>query len=419
MLRSKESGGLLAHTEERGLHLSDRGDDSAMWRPTDGGFTAATTGAAVEGEQVGAADALEPSCRLTGLGDELPAHFEVAFGPTRLPSSHLAELRETGFTIVPGFSPAVCAAMREAVYDSALETVVNLGPGPPVVAPTQPQQEGGAVDELRLSVPRSRRGSTGGEGIQVFRDGLVVQGEEQPATIPFDSISDATVHTDPPCVKVWQGSGEEPFAFGTADLPSAESLSARIMEVVRPEDEPRHTGGGGGSERKDFWSGERGYLFGRMHCQPVMLWLLEQSFGGPARTGGHTPNAKTIMPQDGSWGPGQGWHSVRTSPCVRLPAIDLTLRRLRRTLLTTRASSSHTEGSRGPIRRDRWGSSAMSARRPTPRETAAPPTSRTPTCVAARRAWTLRSEGMTAARTGRSLRCRTKPSTSKRRRGRS
>eukprot|EP01045_Picozoa_sp_COSAG04_P056008 COSAG04_NODE_25908_length_302_cov_0.532020_1_plen_53_part_10 len=45
MLRSKESGGLLAHTAERGLHLTDRGDDSAMWRPTDGGFTSATTGA--------------------------------------------------------------------------------------------------------------------------------------------------------------------------------------------------------------------------------------------------------------------------------------------------------------------------------------------------------------------------------------
>ena len=311
MLRSKESGGLLAHTAERGLHLTDRGDDSAMWRPTDGGFTAATTGAAVEGERVGAADALEPSCRLTGLGDELPTHFEVAWGPTRLPSSHLAELRETGFTIVPGFSPAVCAAMREAVYDSALETVVNLG-GPEVVAS---QQEGGEGDELRLSVPRSRRGSTGGEGIQVFRDGLVVQGEEQPATIPFDSISDATVHAEPqPCVKIWQESGEEPFAFGTADLPSAESLSARIMEVVRPEDEPRQMGGGGESSRKDFWSGERGYLFGRMHCHEVMMWLLEQSFGGPVRTGGHTPNAKTIMPQDGSWGPGQGWHSVRTGP---------------------------------------------------------------------------------------------------------
>ena len=249
MLRSQPSGQLLAHTQDRGLHLTNRGDDSAMWRPrADGGFTAATTGATIEGERFGAADALEPSYRLTGLGDGLPAHFEIAWGPTRLPTAHLAEFRETGFTIVPGFSPAVCAAMREAVYDSSLETVANLG-GPAVVAPARPRQEGGEGEELRLSVPRSRRGSTGGEGIQVFRDGFVVQGERQPATIPFDSISDATVHAEPePCVRIWQLGGGVPFAFGTADLPTAESLSARIMEAARPEDEPRQVAMGGGGK---------------------------------------------------------------------------------------------------------------------------------------------------------------------------
>jgi hypothetical protein len=42
----------------------------------------------------------------------------------------------------------------------------------------------------------------------------------------------------------------------------------------------RQVGGGGSSSGKDFWSGERGHLFGRMHCHPVMMWLLEQTFGG-------------------------------------------------------------------------------------------------------------------------------------------
>ena len=46
-----------------------------------------------------------------------------------------------------------------------------------------------------------------------------------------------------------------------------------------------------------------------------MLWLLESWFGTPVRAS-HTPGAKIIMPQDGSLGPGQGWHSVRIFPPI-------------------------------------------------------------------------------------------------------
>lgn len=331
MLRSQVDGMFLADSPDRGLHLATRGDDCAMWRLDDkagdnsgGGasdavcsFTSAVVGSTINARAYPTSpNALEPSYRLDVSGD-LPAIYDAIAGPFRLPSSHMAELRETGMTVVGGFCEATCAALRAAVLKATLHTVVNLS-SPDVVASSIDSDSDAGSDLLHLSVPRGRRGSTGGEGIQVLRRGEVVQGAPdaggQSVTIPFDSITgvELTSTTDSAMttVRISQGGGSKPFQFGVDDIDEARALRAQIQHVALDRQEEV----GGSSQRlEDFWDGDQGHLFGRMHCHPVMLWLLEQSFGAPARCGGHTPQAKTIMPQDGSRGPGQGWHS--DTPC--------------------------------------------------------------------------------------------------------
>ena len=55
-------------------------------------------------------------------------------------------------------------------------------------------------------------------------------------------------------------------------------------------------------------------MFVRLHTHPVMLFLLESIFGAAVRASGTAigefgPAIKLAMPQDGSLGPGQEWHS--------------------------------------------------------------------------------------------------------------
>ena len=330
LLRSQADGLFLAECPTRGLHLTARGEDVAMWRcgadddaspvGTCSRFTAAVAGSSITAQALPSAPgALETGYRLE-LDEQtgLPCVYDAVAGPVQLPSVHLAELRESGLTVVAGFSAETCAVLRAAVLDATLHTVADLG------SPSTVTDDATDDQPLQLSVPRARRGSTGGEGIQVLRAGEVVQGAPdtggQSVTIPFDSISSVNVNEPPPatpagaaaaCVTVRQGEDSAPFAFGVSDdVDAAQSLAALIRHVAFDE-EQRADGSSGRS--KGFWDGEQGHLFGRMHCHPVMLWLLEEMFAAPARTGGHTPNAKVIMPQDGSWGPGQGWHS--DTPC--------------------------------------------------------------------------------------------------------
>ena len=308
MLRCRADGRLLADSLEQGLHLTARGDDTAMWQACgvadEGGtpneFVSALTGARLAaGPATASAGGLEKTYRLET--DGLPAlydavvrfylktmgfvlrmmnfmlktmdfvlktmYFLLQSGPDRLPSSHLAELRATGFSVFPGFSGATCAAMRAAVLESVLYNVVGLG---------------GLRERLQLSVPRARRGSTGGEGIQVFRDGSVVQGAPDEGgastTILWDSIT--AVETtqgngskEMASVRVSHGGGL-PFEFGCEDADAAASLCAKIQQVVTGDQDERADFSSG--RGKGFWDGDSGHLFGRMHCHPVMLWLLEQ-----------------------------------------------------------------------------------------------------------------------------------------------
>ena len=92
----------------------------------------------------------------------------MIFGPTRLPSAHLAELRETGRTVLPGFGPRTLAAMKYAIHTSFFEAVTDLSVGtdrpsralqlhiPKAATPLgQPSEQGGD------SGPARWRGSAG------------------------------------------------------------------------------------------------------------------------------------------------------------------------------------------------------------------------------------------------------------------
>eukprot|EP01046_Picozoa_sp_COSAG06_P021121 COSAG06_NODE_1572_length_9064_cov_8.042052_5_plen_461_part_00 len=57
----------------------------------------------------------------------------------------------------------------------------------------------------------------------------------------------------------------------------------------------------------DYRLVEQAPLFARLHANPVMLHLLEAFTGGPVRAA-HPPSTRITMPQDGSLGPGGGWH---------------------------------------------------------------------------------------------------------------
>jgi hypothetical protein len=60
-------------------------------------------------------------------------------------------------------------------------------------------------------------------------------------------------------------------------------------------------------------------LFAKLHSNPVMLHLLE-SFASCGVRAAHPPSTRITMPQDGTIGPGGGWHCdskyTRTPPFV-------------------------------------------------------------------------------------------------------
>lgn len=97
------SGTLLTANDEIGE--SPLGDDSACWRTAEDGFVNA-----VNGMRIGADDVQRRS--LTAIA-----------GPTRLPSEHLAELREQGYTILENIlDAAAIARLKEQI---ARSRVVN------------------------------------------------------------------------------------------------------------------------------------------------------------------------------------------------------------------------------------------------------------------------------------------------------
>ena len=283
MLREAGSGLLLAVGDGGGLRRSTRGDDSAMWREDGPGvFTSVVRGGVVVrgAEEAAAPGALERRLRIrVAEGDE--ASFDAAFGPARLPSDHLAELRATGFSVLQGFSPKFTAALQDAIHAVSFVEVTDLD------SPT------GLV---QLHVPMR-----GGHGIQELRDGRVVG-----SSLRFADIARCEARGLPHgggCVELQLAGSATQRRYGLPTLAAAEELEARIRFGIDGGGKPPHN-------RRGYLHEESGHLFARLHTHPVMLWLLESWFGTPVRAS-HTPGAKIIMPQDGSLGPGQGWHSVR------------------------------------------------------------------------------------------------------------
>ena len=400
MLRVQGTGLLLADSRERGLHLSRRGNDNAMWSVDDTGgrFTsmAGTELSAAPSTPQGDAnsESREPSCQLrTTAGCWLivdaaraalraecsqsddASVIEVIFGPTRLPSAHLAELRETGLTVLPSFGPRTLAAMKDAIHTSFFEAVTDLSVGT--------DRPGRA---LQLHIPKARRSDSRAnkEGIQVLHDGAVVQGSAPTSvTIPFVSITDVTSDTTvddggggaAACVRIQQQQQQQQqqqhtrssreWVFGLPDAAAAERLRDQLLGLLIAGETPDPNSYRGEHwSRKDWWEGPSGHLFASMHVHPIQLWILEEHFGAakkrlvpvpvsessssclpraclgkalgsvahmrgtqniarrmlvgvffplPAGTAAvrstHTPNAMILMPQDGSLGPGQDWHS--------------------------------------------------------------------------------------------------------------
>ena len=136
-----------------------------MWREdAPGVFTSVVRGGvAVRGtEEANAPGALERRLRIR-VAEGGEASFDAAFGPARLPSDHLAELRATGFSVLQGFSPNFVAALQDAIAAASFVEVTDLD------SPT------GLV---QLHVPMR-----GGHGIQELRDGRAVG-----AATPFADI---------------------------------------------------------------------------------------------------------------------------------------------------------------------------------------------------------------------------------------
>lgn len=297
MLRDVHSGLLLAvglDPARAELARSARGDDRAMWRESaseSGCFVSATVpGLAVRGLPV-VGDAAhdvhnERRWRIHG------AVFDEVFAPTRLPSEHLEELRTTGITVLPGFSPAVTDLLREAVHATSFVDAVDL-------------------EDPRAGTVQLYTGGRFGSGrqIHVLRDGKVEGGLAQaPLQVSTAALKPTEPHGSSARVEVTMVGGGTRH-FGLPSAAEAEALVERLQGSSAAE--------GGGRVRNYLYEG-RGYLFGRVHTHPVVLWILESYFGTPVRAS-HTPGAKVIMPQDGSLGPGQGWHS--DTPVSR--AIDL------------------------------------------------------------------------------------------------
>ena len=62
-----------------------------------------------------------------------------------------------------------------------------------------------------------------------------------------------------------------------------------------------------GNDAGNFSLVEQQPLFAKLHSNPIMLHMLETFAGGPVRAA-HAPSTRITMPQDGSLGPGGGWH---------------------------------------------------------------------------------------------------------------
>ncbi len=278
MLRDVASGLLLAvDADGEQLLRSTRGDDRAMWRvesrvSESGCFASATLpGVAVRGTQVEAIETHdERRWRING------AVFDEVFAPSRLPSEHLEELRATGITILPGFSRAMTDLLREAVHATNFVDVVDL--------------DDPAASNVQLYID--------GRFFHVLRDGKV-EGGLAPPPLRVSAARLAPVAHDGACVELTMVRGEKRH-FGLSDAGLAETLVERLQGS---SDAPS-----GRRAMRNYLHEDRGCLFGRVHTHPVVLWLLESYFGAPVRAS-HTPGAKIIMPQDGSIGPGQGWHS--------------------------------------------------------------------------------------------------------------
>ena len=141
-----------------------------------------------------------------------------------------------------------------------------------------------------------RAGAVGARGsgrqVHVLRDGKV-EGGPAPAPMRVAAAEAQPVPHGGACVVLTLEDGGR-RRFGLPDQASADDVAERVR--------------GGGSSARSYLYEERGHLFGRVHTHPIVLWLLESYFGTPV-CASHTPGAKVIMPQDGSLGPGQGWHS--------------------------------------------------------------------------------------------------------------
>ena len=295
MLRDVRSGLLLAAGPDGQLVRSARGDDRAMWNDQGGEsgcFASATVpGLAVRGVPAATSPNTLEERRWRMDGTE----FDEVFAPTRLPSEHLAELRATGITVLPGFSAAVTDALRKAVHDVNFVDAIDL-------------------DDPKASTVQLHLGARGsGRQVHVLRDGKV-EGGPAPAPMRVAAAEVQPVPHGGACVVLTLEDGGR-RRFGLPDQASAEDVAERVR--------------GGGSSARSYLYEERGHLFGRVHTHPVVLWLLESYFGTPV-CASHTPGAKVIMPQDGSLGPGQGWHSdtpvsTRTELCSNdlLPAMSL------------------------------------------------------------------------------------------------
>jgi ectoine hydroxylase-related dioxygenase (phytanoyl-CoA dioxygenase family) len=103
LLVNNAAGDHLAATNGK-LSFSINADDACMWRRASNGSLRASDGSAeisVEGGQI-------------RLGDEVFAtDAATQTGPARLPSEHLAEMRDLGYTVVEGImDPADCAALK-------------------------------------------------------------------------------------------------------------------------------------------------------------------------------------------------------------------------------------------------------------------------------------------------------------------